>query len=88
MPQISQREARRLRRRVAELEKLDRDRLQSWTKEWPQGVDVGRTHVPADSSLIGSLLTARKLGHAVVVLPDRDGDIYFFACPLAAEKGD
>ena len=79
---ISQREARRLRRRVAELEKQERERRWAWAKEWPTGTDIGRVKLSADSKLLGSILTARKLNHAVVAAADSEGEVYFLALSL------
>jgi len=83
---ISQREARRLRRRVYELEKLERDRRYAWSQEWPNGVDIGRVQLVADSKLIGSIITARKLGHAVVALAETDGAVHFLALTLSEKN--
>lgn len=79
---VSQREARRLRKQVAAFEKAEHDRRYAWAKEWPGGTDIGRTQLGGESKLLGSILTARKLNHAVVAVADTDGTVYFMALPL------
>jgi hypothetical protein len=81
---ISQREARRLKRRVYELEREEDQRRNAWTQEWPHGVHIGETKFTADSGLIGAIRTARKLKHAVVVSCDENGLVRFHALSLTA----
>ena len=78
MTKISQREARALRKRVAELETvLDRQR-NAWRAEWPNGVNIA-TVSHHETAVVAHV--ARKLGHAVVVTTD--GDVLrFFALPI------
>jgi hypothetical protein len=78
---ISQREARRLRKRVQTLEFEHRARMNAWGKEYP-GIDIGQMSIGAEGKIISALRTARKLKHAVVALAETDGTIYFFAVPL------
>lgn len=61
---ISQREAQRLRKRVAELERRDRERFQAWTKEYPDGVHLDT--VALTSVEHAQFRTAAKLGFALV----------------------
>lgn len=61
---ISQREARRLRARVGQLEDTMRRQTNAWVSQYP-GVDIGSIDVP--NWLFYSIHTAKKLGHAVVV---------------------
>ncbi len=68
---ISQREARRLRKRVNELEYAETKRRQSWSQEWPGGIHIASTSPSAD--VLAATRTARRLGHAVVVVLDNDG---------------
>lgn len=77
---ISQREARRLRKRVEELEELEDKRRQAWKSEYPGGVFLEGISVQAWT--YASLRTARKLGHAVVVTTNGDNSIQFYALPL------
>jgi hypothetical protein len=78
---IPQREARRLRERVRELE-AERDKQRAaWTLDYPGGTHIA-TSKPADT-VVASVRTARKLGHAVVVIERQDGDVNYYALPLA-----
>lgn len=82
MTKISQREARKLRKRVHELEELENARRSLWTRVYPGGVNIGRTQA-AEPLLHSAIATARKLDHAVVVTTEDDGQINFFALPIA-----
>ena len=80
---ISQREARRLRKRVEELESLENKRRRSWVTEYPGGVYLASSS-PAPH-IHAMVKTARKLGHAVVVTAHNDnGEIQFYALPLSS----
>lgn len=79
---ISQREARRLRKRVHELEYQERKRGNAWCYEWPMGVNIGRVKLNGDSALVGAIRTSRLLKHAVVVSCDETGIVNFHAMPL------
>jgi hypothetical protein len=79
---ISQREARRLKRRVEALEVAERSRRSAWVSEWPGGTEIARMTVDAWSYVPVSVRTARRLGHAVVVLADTEGVLRFMALPL------
>lgn len=79
---ISQREARGWRKRaIAAEHKLD-IQANHWVKEWPNGV-----HIASERSVLAhtssSIRTARKLGHAVVVVAREDGELIYYACPVA-----
>lgn len=80
---ISQREARRLRKRVETLEHEQSLRVRSWASEWPgRGVEICRTTGwTASDPIPTACRTARKLGHAVVIVMDA-GDLRFIACEL------
>ena len=83
MTKISQREARSLRKRVAELETvLDRQR-NAWADSWPGGVNIAT--FSADREIQTAIRTARSLNHACVVILKGDGDVAVFALPLAKE---
>lgn len=87
MKRISQREARRLRKRVAELEDLENQRRRTWIQEWPGGVNIiSATYANGTEQVPVAIRTARKLGHAVVVLGDDTGNLRFVALPLAEPK--
>lgn len=80
---ISQREARRLKKRVEELESAESRRRNAWASDWPGGVNVWTTGEWEDAARVFNV--CRKLGHAVVAVPD--GKIVrFYALPLASER--
>lgn len=83
MATISQREARRLRKKVAAMERLERDRNSAWSQEWPMGKHIGRVQLSADSFIVGAVKTARLLGHAVVCSVNDGGMVNFHAMPLS-----
>lgn len=77
MKTISQREARRLRKRVEELERHAALRANAWATDWPGGVHIDRIHV--NDIEVNIARTARKLGHALVIVPshsDNHIDVY------------
>ena len=81
---ISQREARRLRKRVYELEQQESQRRNSWVAEWPNSIHVA--NIPGDKvdrSIGAAIRTARKLRHAVVVTCKDDDTLNFHAINLA-----
>jgi hypothetical protein len=79
---ISQREARRLRKRVAELEQMIDGRNKRWAREYPGGVGLGWINV--DAIAVAQVRTARLLGHAVVVIASDPADkLGLFALPEA-----
>lgn len=83
MKRISQREARRLRKRVAELEGHEEHRRRAWGQEWFGGVNiVSATYPNSYDQVPTAIRTARKLGHAVIVLGDDSGNLRFMALPL------
>lgn len=76
---ISQREARRMRRRLRELDGMKR----GWGKEWPEGKCIltarkGEMLTEEDTAIIR---TARLLGHPVVVTSEGD-TLYFHGMDL------
>jgi hypothetical protein len=77
---ISQREARRLRKRVAELEAGIRQQRAAYSQTWIGGVDIGR-HEFTGYYLPAIVRTARRLGHAVVAVGDETDTIRFIALP-------
>lgn len=65
-PKISQREAQRLRKRVAELEQAEQTRLAAYRQDYPGGahlVTIDLTNLPESR---GRLQGASKLGAALV----------------------
>ena len=85
---ISQREARRLRKRVAALEAAENARRNLWVQEWPRGVEIVRAQFASDGQVTTAIRTARALRHAVVALADAEGMVRFMALPLASGKSD
>jgi hypothetical protein len=68
---ISQAEARRLKKRVEELEDRDRRRSNAFVRDYPGGVNVGQLTYTQDTDFIPTVVrTSRKLGHAVVLVDD------------------
>ena len=65
---ISQREAQRLRRRVAELEAMDRARESGWSADYPGGICFWSMTLGAET--IAAMKTAAALRHAVVAKLD------------------
>lgn len=87
MPKISQREARRLRKRVKELEQAIENQRSVWSQDWPGGTDIGRIgdQIGIDPRLLGAIETARKLSHAAVCTTT-GAVVRFHALPLPKEK--
>lgn len=79
---ISQREARRLRKRVEQFERMERDRGNAWCRDWPMGTNIGRVQLEPNSYLVGAIRTSRLLKHAVVVSCDEAGLVNFHSMPL------
>ena len=85
MKKISQREARRLKRRVDELEKVIKAQRNSWVSDWPGGVHIATVHLGFDAMRESAkIATARKLGHAVVATETGE-KIEFRALPLPVQ---
>lgn len=75
---ISQREARRLRGRVQELETVLEQQRRAWRKDWPGGTNFATS--TGGDVLMAKLRTARLLGHAIVAIPNDDNsDIRYYA---------
>lgn len=83
MATISQREARRLRKRVEELEIQEQTRLSRWSSEWMGGTVIVYAKWKPQDSIPVAVRTARALNHAVVATADNDGTVRFHALPLA-----
>lgn len=65
---ISQREARRLRKRVTELEDAQRQRVNRWYHKYPSGIHIDTVSI--NSVEYGIADTAMKLGYTLVVKLD------------------
>lgn len=79
---ITQIEAWNLFHKVRHYEQQEEQRGNAWASEWPMGTHIGQAQFNADSALVGSIRTARKLKHAVVVVAKESGLIEFMAMPL------
>jgi hypothetical protein len=84
MAVISQREARRLRRRVEALEEAIRRQRRLWSQEHPGGTQI--RSVEGTPETIAVLRTAAMLRHAIVVVTDtQTHTMRFVALPLPSE---
>ena len=79
---ISQREARRLKKRVTELEDVINRQRRKWSADYVGGVHLGELTRERDW-LTGRIEGARMLSHAVVVTEESDGKLNFYALPQA-----
>ena len=77
---ISQREAHRLKKRVTQLEEVIRHQRVRWASEWLGGVLLCREEAVAINHAM--VKTARRLGHAVVIVPEDEETYGFYALPL------
>ena len=83
---ISQREARRLKKRVEELEQVISDQRNRWSSKYPGGIHIGTVTMERDW-FIGRIEAARMMRHAVVAtVPENNGKIEFYALPLGDSK--
>jgi hypothetical protein len=80
---ISQREARRMRKELAEFRMRDEQRARYWSSDWAGGVHIGTSH--PNASVIAAIQTARKLGHPVIAVTRGDGEVLYYA---AQRSGD
>lgn len=84
---ISQREARRLAKRVLELERRQSAQRSMWSQEYFGGVNITSVKYDSIGSVVSAIRTARALGHAVVVIADSDGTLRFMALPHKTDQG-
>jgi hypothetical protein len=73
---ISQREARRLKKRVRELEDQQARRARQWSSEYPGGVHIDTIRITNAEACI--IETAQKLGNAIVVKSAGNDQIYVY----------
>lgn len=78
---ISQREAKRLQKRVDELELAEQGRFKRWGSDYAGGVNICSIDAGRDGPVHVAIKTARLLKHAVVVTADDAGRVYFYALP-------
>jgi hypothetical protein len=81
---IPQREARALRKRVAELEGVIRMERGTWATDWPGGVYIGTVNWDNETTTGAAVHTARRLGHAVVAVSDGSRRFNLYALPHKA----
>lgn len=82
---ISQREAQKLLKRNLQLERELAEQRRGWSSDWPSSTAIdGWTLCEAQYARVE---TARRLKHAVVIVPQgRTGDVFrvgIFACEIA-----
>lgn len=86
MNKISQAEARRLKRRVEELEREERRRRNVYLSVYPGGINIAQaTYNSVDSFLPAVVKNSRLLGHAVVVVND-GATLRYYAIPHREQK--
>jgi len=76
---ISQREARRLKKRVEELERIESSNNNRWSQDYVGGVHIGSSDFTSEPGNFSAVKTARALGHAVIAVPSGT-EIKFYAC--------
>jgi hypothetical protein len=77
---ISQHQARAYRAEANRLKEVLDLQRRNWRKEWPGNCVLGRIEVGATTTAI--VQTARRLGHAVVVVED-NGTLIMFGMEIA-----
>lgn len=82
---ISQLEARRLEKRVQELERREEGRFARWGSDYPNGTCVCTLKLDPNGRVCTAIKTSRMLRHAVVATAEEDGAVYFFALPSPKE---
>jgi hypothetical protein len=80
MAKISQREARSLKKQVAELKAQINRQLISWSDTWPGGTHL--TSIEVSASHYHIVKTARLLGRAVVIAPAEFPKLHLYGCSL------
>ncbi|MBA8886110.1 hypothetical protein FHW12_000301 [Dokdonella fugitiva] len=65
---ITQREAHALRKRVRELEDVLEGQRNAWVREWVGGTHVASFETAQADDRFAAIHTARRLGHAVVLV--------------------
>lgn len=78
---ISQREARRNQRELAQLQIQLEDQRAQWGRSYPGGTNIAQVNIGV-GTMLGRLESAQMLRHAIVAVPHSDGVVYFYALPL------
>lgn len=81
MSRISQREARRLQKRVAAYMQQEEQMRRCWSQEYFGATQIASASWEPLQSVPVAVRTARKLNHAVVVIGNDTGEIRFMALP-------
>lgn len=79
MKKISQREARRLKKRVEELESQRAALCRAWARDFPGGVHLLSMPIPRESRGYGRLEAAQMLGRVLVAKLDDELRVYAVA---------
>lgn len=75
---ISQQEARRLKKRVAELERIQADQRNHWKNDYPGGVHLGFVRLDNQGWFQGRIDATRMLGYVVVATPRENGELHLY----------
>ncbi len=87
MAPISQREARRLQKRVARLEGILTSQRRKYGQTYPGGVNFYTLDLSGNLAAYSAIRTSRLLGHAVVVVSDEGSyEVRLCALPLPSEE--
>jgi len=81
---ITQRQARQLKQRVAELECILEKQRDAWNLGWPDGVHIGNVSWDGPVPIAARIFMARQLSHAVVVSATNQYRLDFYALPLGS----
>ena len=85
MAPISQREARRLQKRVSQLEEAFYRQRQGWATDYFCASQIASAQWSPEQPVPMAVRTAHTLHHAVVVTVDDSGLVRFMALPHPAE---
>ncbi len=80
---IPQREARRLKKRVEELEGQLMHQRSCYARDWPGGLHIASFSVTSDDNRFAAIHTSRRLRHAVVAVSNDYRNFNLYALPLA-----
>lgn len=78
---ISQRDARKWKRRAEDLEALIQRERSTYAASYPGGVHIGALVWPDNNHTASAVYTAQRLGHAVVVVADGACKFNLYALP-------
>ena len=78
---ISQREARQLKRRVEQLERMIEGERRSYARTYPGATHLGHVFWESANHVASAVYTAQRLGHAVVAVADGTYKFNLYALP-------